>query len=98
MVISFNFKVNTIEDCVYQKFSGSKFMFLVLYVNDISLTINDISMLHETKKFLSKNFEMKDIGVASFVLRIQIHRNHTQGTLGLSQRNYIKKVLKRFDT
>ena len=30
VVISFGFKVNIVDDCVYQKFSGSKFMFLVL--------------------------------------------------------------------
>ena len=96
VVISFGFEVNAVDDCVYQKFSGSKFMFLVLYVDDILLATNDIGMLHKTKKFLSKNFEMKDLGDASFVLGIQIHRDRTQGILGLSQRNYIEKVLKRF--
>ncbi|GAA0141589.1 hypothetical protein LIER_02704 [Lithospermum erythrorhizon] len=34
--------------------------------------------LHETKKFLSKNFEMKDRD-ASFVLGIQIHRDRSRG-------------------
>ena len=39
---------------------------------------------------------MKYLGNASFVLRIKIHRDRYQGILGLSQRNYINKVLKRF--
>ncbi|KAK0589794.1 hypothetical protein LWI29_018597 [Acer saccharum] len=60
------------------------------------LATNDIGMLHETKRFLSKNFEMKDLGDASFVLGILIQRDHSQGILGLSQRSYIDKVLKRF--
>ena len=69
---------------------------MVLYVDDILLVTNDIGLLHETKKFLNKNFEMKDLGDASFVLGIQIHRDRTRGVLGLSQKSYIDKVLKRF--
>ncbi|KAL6336595.1 hypothetical protein AAG906_025600 [Vitis piasezkii] len=50
---------------VYHKFNGSKYIFLVLYVDDILLATNDISILHDTKRFLSKHFEMKDLGDAS---------------------------------
>lgn len=39
---------------------------------------------------------MKYLGEDSFVLGIDIHRDRTQGSLGLSQSNYIEKVLKRF--
>ncbi|RDX76265.1 hypothetical protein CR513_43765, partial [Mucuna pruriens] len=54
------------------------------------------SLLHETKRFLTKNFEMKDLGEASFVLGIQILRDRSQSMLRLSQENYISKVLERF--
>ena len=69
---------------------------MVLYVDDILLATNDLSILYETKKFLSKNFEMKDLGEASFILGIQIHRDCSRGIIGLSQRNYIDIVLKRY--
>ena len=84
VIISFGFEVNPVDDCVYHKFSGSKFIFLVLYVDDILLASSDIGLLHDTKRFLAKNFEMKDLGVASFVLGIQIHRDRSRGILGLS--------------
>ena len=96
VIISFGFEINAVDNCVYHKFSESKHIFLVLYVDDILLAINDIGMLHETKRFLSKNFEMKDLGDASFVLGILIQRDRSRGILGLSQRSYIDKVLKRF--
>ena len=96
VIISFGFEVNAVDDCVYHKFSGSKHIFLVLYVDDILLASNDIGLLHETKRFLSKKFEMKNLGDASFVLGIQIHRDRSRGILGLSQKGYIEKVLKRF--
>ncbi|GAB2286422.1 hypothetical protein Dimus_039766 [Dionaea muscipula] len=88
--------MNTVEDCVYHKFRGSKHIFLVLYVDDILLATNDVGILHDTKRFLSKHFEMKDLGDASFVLGIQIHRDRSRGILGLSQKGYIDKVLKRY--
>ena len=59
----------------------SKFIFLILYVNDILLASSDISLLHETKKFLSNNFEMKDLRYAYFVLGIQILQDRSQGIL-----------------
>ena len=79
VILSFGFEMNLIDDYVYHKFSGSKYIFLVLYVDDILLATNDIGMLHEIKRFLSRNFEMKDLGDASFVLGIQIHRDRSRG-------------------
>ena len=64
VILSFGFEMNLVDDCVYHKFSGSKYIFLVLYVDDILLATNDIGMLHETKRFLSRKFEMKDLGDA----------------------------------
>ena len=60
------------------------------------LAANDLGLLHETKKFLSSNFEMKDMGEVSYVIGIEIFRNRSQGLLGLSQKVYIDKVLERF--
>lgn len=56
--MTFGFKENSVDQCIYLKVSGSKFLFLVLYVADILLA----SMLHDTKAFLIRNFEMKDMG------------------------------------
>ena len=85
-----------VDDCIYHKFSGSKHIYLVLYVDDILLATNDIGMLHETNRLLSKKFEMKYLGDASYVLGIQIRRDRSRGILGLSQKSYIEKILKRF--
>ena len=46
---------------------------------------------------LSSYFDMKDLGDASVVLGIQIHRDRSRGILGWSQRGYIEKFLKRFN-
>ena len=96
IISSFGFVENIMDQCIYQKTSGSKICFLVLYVDDILLATNDKGLLYEVKQFLSKNFNMKDMGEASYVIGIKIHRERSQCILGLSQETYINKVLERF--
>ena len=50
---NFGFKENVEDNCVYTKFKNGKYIFLVLYVNDILLASSDVGLLLETKKFLS---------------------------------------------
>lgn len=84
VIFSFGFVENIMDECIYLKFSGSKICFLVLYVDDILLATNDKGLLHEVKQFLSNNFDMKDMGEASYVIAIKIHRDKFRGILGLS--------------
>ena len=97
MIKKFGFKENDVDNCIYTKTNYGKFIILVLYVDDILLASSDKRLLHETKGFLSLDFDMKDLGEASYVLGIEIHRDRTKGMLGLSQKAYIEKMLKRFD-
>jgi len=40
---------------------------------------------------------MKDMSEASYIISVEIHRDRSPRTLGLSQKNYMEKVLKRFN-
>jgi hypothetical protein len=93
---NFGCKENVEDNCVYAKFKNGRYIFLVSYVDNILLASSDIGLLLETKKFLFLKFDMKDLGEASFVLGIEIHRDRNKGVLGLSQKAYIEKVLKKF--
>jgi hypothetical protein len=86
-----------VNNCIYVKFKGKDFTILVLYVDDIPLASSNKNMLNETKSFLPSNFDMKDLGDASYVLGIEIHRDRTKGVLVLFQKSYIDKVLKRYN-
>ena len=61
------------EACVYKKVSGSAVVFLALYVDDILLIGNDISILQSVKILLFKNFSMKDLGEATYISGIKIY-------------------------
>jgi hypothetical protein len=84
VIKKFGFVKNQVDNYVYIKIKGSMFIILVLYVVDILLVSNGKNLLYETKRFLSSNFDMKDLGDASHVLGIEIHRDRTKGVLGLS--------------
>jgi hypothetical protein len=94
---NFGFEENKEDNFIYAKFKKGKYIFLVLYVDDVLLASSDKDLLAETKRFLSSNFDMKDIGEASYVLGIEIHRDRQKGVLGLSQKSYIENVLKRYN-
>jgi hypothetical protein len=66
-------------------------------VDDILLASSDVHLLLETKSFLSSHFDMKDLGEASYVLGIEIYQDKEKWVLGLSQKSYIEKVLKKFN-
>ena len=68
VISSFGFEENVMDNCIYHKVSGTKICYLVLYMDDILLATNDLGTLHEVKKFLSKNFDLKDMGETSYVI------------------------------
>jgi hypothetical protein len=45
----FGFKKNEEDNCIYAKFKNEKFIFLVLYVDDILLASSDVHLLLESK-------------------------------------------------
>ena len=102
VILSFGFEVNIVDDCVYHKFCRSKVIFLILYVNDILRASINVDMLLRTKSFLPRNFEMKNLGLTSFILGIQTHEiilvepwdYHKWTILGRSYKSLACKIVK----
>ncbi|KAH9685593.1 hypothetical protein KPL70_014018 [Citrus sinensis] len=93
---SFGFIQNIDEPCVYKKIQEKFVAFLILYVDDILLIGNNIGVLTTIKSWLAKQFDMKDLGEASYILGIKLLRDRKNKTLALSQAVYIDKILARF--
>jgi hypothetical protein len=68
---------------------------LCLYVDDILIFGSSLKVIEEVKKFLSSNFEMKDLGEADVILNIKLLREG-DGRITLLQPHYVEKVLSRF--
>nr|GEZ71423.1 hypothetical protein [Tanacetum cinerariifolium] len=92
----FGFTRNSDETCVYLKASGSYIAILILYFDDILLMGNNIPMLQDVKSYIGRSFTMKDLGEASYILGIKIYLDRSKRLIGLCQKAYIEKILKRF--
>jgi hypothetical protein len=97
VVKGFVFIKNVEEPCVYKKVSGSAIVFLVIYVYYILLIRNDIPMLDTIKSSLRKNFSMKDLGEAVYILDIKIYIDRPKRLIVLNQDAYIDKILNLFN-
>ena len=71
------------EAYIYKKLSGSSIAFLILYVDDILFIRNDTEFLNSIKGYLNKNFSMKDLGEAAYILAIKIYRDKSRRLIGL---------------
>nr|GEV25553.1 hypothetical protein [Tanacetum cinerariifolium] len=63
------------ESCIYVKVSGSVVVFLVLYMDDILLIGNNITMLESVKDWLGKCFALEELGDAAYILGIKIYKD-----------------------
>ena len=52
------------DHCCYLKKYNSAYIILVLYVDDMLIIGSDMKEFNRLKKMLSKEFEMKDLGIA----------------------------------
>ena len=69
---------------MYLKCLNNGFVILSLYVDDILLAGNSKKIIDIAKRWLLSNFEMKDMGEASYVLGVKIVRDRAKSLLGLS--------------
>jgi hypothetical protein len=63
------------DRCVYFKLIGNHFIYFFLYVDDMLLIGNNREIIHDVKTQLFSKFDMKDFGVANFILGMEIKRN-----------------------
>ncbi|GKE13320.1 zinc finger, CCHC-type containing protein [Tanacetum coccineum] len=93
-ILSNGFTHNSLETCIYSKFTKDYGVILCLYVDDIIIVGTNMDGINETKKFLSLCFHMKDINEVDTILGIKIKR-HSEG-YALNQCHYIDKIIDKF--
>ena len=76
--------------CVYYRYGGGEVVILCLYVDDILIFGTSLELIKEVKDFLSRCFEMKDLGVADVILNIKLLRDG-DGGITLLQSHYVER-------
>jgi Reverse transcriptase (RNA-dependent DNA polymerase) len=68
---------------------------LLTYVDDIFLIGRDEKEIAQARKILPELYEMKDIGVAQYLLGVDIHQDD-DGSMSLKHTSYINKLFDKY--
>ncbi|XP_059590837.1 retrovirus-related Pol polyprotein from transposon RE1 isoform X2 [Vitis vinifera] len=92
-VLKLGYKQGQADHTLFVKKSHArKLAILIVYVDDIILSGNDMGELQNLKKYLSEEFEVKDLGNLKYFLGMEVARSR-KGIV-VSQRKYILDLLK----
>lgn len=92
----FNFSPSSADPCVYCDFINNVFVFLALYVDDGLLMAKTKEALNEVPENLKNNFETHRCNSNTFA-GIQIKQDRKNCEIILHQRDYIERILARFN-
>ena len=97
LIWGLDFTRSKADHCVYFKLIGDHVIYLVLYVDDMSLVGNDKEIIQDLKTQLSSKFDMKDLGATNHIFGMEIKRDRAKRKLWLKQRKYVETILQRFN-
>ena len=78
----------------FKQFSGEKFIFLLLYVDDMLIVGQDKAQLSKLKEEFAESFDIKDLSPTKKILGMEITRDRKNRRLWLSQEDILNKFLK----
>uniref|UniRef100_A0A6N2KJR5 Reverse transcriptase Ty1/copia-type domain-containing protein n=1 Tax=Salix viminalis TaxID=40686 RepID=A0A6N2KJR5_SALVM len=87
----FGYKQSNSDHTLFIKHREGKTTALIVYVDDMVLTGDDIEEREALQRFLASKFEMKDLGQLKYFLGIEVSRSKTG--ICLSQRKYVLDLL-----
>eukprot|EP00253_Pinus_taeda_P009243 PITA_09243 len=81
------------DENLYHILVEGKLLIIVLYVDDLIL-MGDEKLIRSCKKDLAREFEMRDMGLMHYFLRLEVWKGN--GELFVSQGEYANEILKKF--
>jgi hypothetical protein len=90
--MSLGFKKSVVDPNLYYHIIGDEFLILVLYVDDLFFISSEI-LIVECKYALASEFEMKDLGMMHYLLRLEVWRTYE---IFLSKGKYTIEILTKF--
>ena len=90
-LLNFGFVQSKADYCLFTYTKGSSFTVLLVYVDDILLTGNDLGCITDLKHLLNTKFGLKDLGSLKYFLGLKVARSDRG--ISLNQRKYCLEIL-----
>jgi hypothetical protein len=91
------FSRNKVDHCVYVRERNGETAGITVWVDDLLLFTKTVEEGDELARNLKDEFEVNDIGELKMIIGIEINRERESRSLTISQKNYIRTVLERFE-
>ena len=84
------------DQCLFTRIRNGKIIVLCVFVDDFILTGDDTDGILEIKKQMAERYNLKDLGLASRFIGVNIIRDRPNRVIYLNQHDKIKKILETY--
>jgi hypothetical protein len=85
------------DPCVYEKRTSSEHILMILFVDDIIITSNNMESCDKCFAMLRQaKIDIKNLGELKYSLGIKFERNRQNRTIALDQSKYVNEILTKF--
>ena len=96
LFINEGFCRSQLDHLLYVKKTGESLLVAILYVDDLIIFTSNATKLKWFKLKVEKEFEMNDLGKLHYCLGVEFEGNKEVRIIIISQKSYIKEILKSF--
>jgi len=97
LLYSLGFEACNLDPCIFVLVKDGVKSYIGLYVDDLQITGNYLKQINEIKGQFNTRFQMKDLGLVSYMLGLEIKMNTKLKHLTICQEKYVNDLLVQFE-
>ena len=95
VMVGLGYKVSVADKYVFTRIDVNGYLIIVaVYMDDFLFISKSLKFVESSKSEMSGYFEMKDLGLAKWILQMELNHDISNSVTTLSQSQYIKEILK----
>ena len=95
IIVELKYKVSVADKYVFTCIDANGHLIIVaIYMDDFFFISKSLKFVESSKSEMSSHFEMKDLGLAKWILQMELNHDISNGVTTLFQSQYIKEILK----
>ena len=84
-----------VEHCLYKQDHNGKTQIILAWIDNVILIGDNPEETADMKKIFSQEFEIHNLGELQFLIGMEISLNRAEGTVTLSQKQYMRKIMEK---